>query len=133
MTEEDKKAIEQMENSSGFIKYNRYQLKEVKKGKKVVMQASITEDSINPYGFAHGGFIFGLGDTAMGVAARSTGRKAVTLDSSITYLRPTKGNILKAIAEIIKDGKTTCFLRCNLYDENERLTATMDANYYYVD
>ena len=133
MTEEEKEQLKAMENSSGFIKLNKYHVLEIAKGEKTVMEADITEDSLNPFDFAHGGFIFGLGDTAMGVTARSTGRNAVTLNSNITYLRPTVGKKLKAVAELIKDGKKTCFLRCNFYDENEKLTATMEGNYYYID
>ena len=95
--------------------------------------SDIREESLNPYGFAHGGLIFGLGDTAMGILSRSSGRKAVTLNSTINYLRPVVGKILRAEAEMIKDGKKTCLLRCNFYDENNKLTATMDGNYCYID
>lgn len=132
MTEEEKLELEKLESSSGFIKHNKFHVLEVEKGKSTTMEVDLTEDALNPYGFAHGGLIFGLGDTAMGITARSSGRNAVTLSSSISYLRPTVGSKLKAVAEIVKDGKQTCFLRCNFYDENEKLTATMDASYYYV-
>ncbi len=54
--------------SNGFIKNNHYQLEEIKED-KVVVTAIITEEAKNPYGILHGGFIFGLGDTAMGIAA----------------------------------------------------------------
>ena len=118
---------------TGFINHNHFHIIEVVKEKSATLQADLTEESLNPYGFAHGGLIFGLGDTAMGTVARSTGRNAVTLTSSITYLRPTKGKTLKAIAEMIKNGKQTCYLRCNFYDEKEKQTATMDASYYYID
>lgn len=129
----DEELLDQMEEKPGFFKNNQYHVKEVIKKEKVVLEADITENALNPYGFAHGGFIFGLGDTAMGIAARSTGRNAVTLSSSITYLRPSTGKKLKAIAELVKDGKKTCYLKCNFYNEEEKLTASMDASYYYVD
>ena len=123
----------QSELDSGYIKHNHHHIIEVEKGKKSVLEVELTEESLNPYGYAHGGLIFGLGDTAMGILARSTGKKAVTLNSSISYLRPTLGKKVTAVAELIKNGKKTCYLRCNFYDENEKLTATMDANYYYID
>jgi acyl-CoA thioesterase len=129
----DEEAIRQLEESSGFIKHNHFHVVEVDKGKQTILEVKLTEDALNPYGFAHGGLIFGLGDTAMGITVRSTGRNAVTLTSSITYLRPSLGNTLRAEAEMIKDGKHTSYLKCNFYDEEEKLTASMDASYYYTD
>ena len=132
MTEEEKEQLKAIEKSSGFIKLNKYHVLEIAKGEKTVMEADITEDSLNPFNFAHGGFIFGLGDTAMGVVARTTGRNAVTLSSNITYLKPSTGKYLIAKAEMIKNGKTTCYLRTNIYNDKDILVATMDANYYYI-
>ena len=118
---------------SGFIEHNHFQIVEVQNGQKAILKVALVEETLNPYKFAHGGLIFSLGDTAMGVVARSTGKKAVTLNCSIHYLRPTVGNELTAIAEMIKDGKKTCYLRCNFYDDDNKLTATMDGNYFYVE
>lgn len=125
---------EELEKSfqKGFIHHNHFEVVEIEKGHKAVIKVSLTEKSLNPYGFAHGGLIFGLGDTAMGLAARSTGRNAVTLSANISYLKPSMGKKLVAVAEIIKSGKTTCYLRCDFFDEKKSLTATMDANYYFV-
>jgi acyl-CoA thioesterase len=123
--------IKNMENSS-FIKNNNYKVIEVIEGKKAILKGIITETSNNPYNIAHGGFIFGLGDTAMGVAASSTGKNAVTLSATINYLKPSTGKYLIAEAEVIKSGKKTCYLQTNIYNDNEELVATMDSNYCYV-
>lgn len=130
MSDED--LLKQMEEKPGFFNHNNYHVVSIEKEKRVVLEANLTENSLNPYGFAHGGLIFGLGDTAMGIAARSFGRNAVTQNSSITYLRPSTGKKLRAEAEIIKAGKATCYLRCNFYDDDNKLTATMDASYFYI-
>lgn len=129
----EEELLKKMFTEEGFIKHNHYQMVEVEKGKKTIMKVDLEETTKNPYGVAHGGLIFGLGDTAMGVVARSTGRSAVTLNANITYLKPGKGKTLKAVAEMIKDGKTTCYIRCNFYNEQETLIATMDSNYFYID
>lgn len=123
--------IKNMENSS-FIKNNNYKVIEVIEGKKAILKGIITETSNNPYNIAHGGFIFGLGDTAMGVAASSTGKNAVTLSATINYLKPSTGKYLIAEAEVIKSGKKICYLQTNIYNDNEELVATMDSNYCYV-
>ncbi len=133
MTDEELELLKKLEEDPGYISYNHHHVESVEKGKKAVLTIELREESLNPYGFAHGGLIFGLGDTAMGILSRSSGRKAVTLNSTINYLRPVVGKILRAEAEMIKDGKKTCLLRCNFYDENNKLTATMDGNYCYID
>lgn len=117
----------------GFIEYNGYQLVHEEKGKSCELRVDLKDESLNPYGFAHGGLIFGLGDTAMGLVAYSTGRGAVTQSSNITFLRPTTGSYLVAKAQMIKDGKKVCFLNCDFFDENDKLTATMNGSYYYID
>ena len=119
--------------SSGFINYNGYHITEIEVGKKAVMEAEIKKESLNPYDFAHGGFIFGLGDTAMGILARTTGRKAVTLNANISYLRPIKGKYFIAKAILIKSGKNTACLRADIYNDENKISAIMDSNYYYFD
>lgn len=116
----------------GFIKHNNIEIVEVGE-ETAILKTMLNENSLNPYNIAHGGLIFGLGDTAMGVAARTTGRSAVTLSSNITYLKPSTGEYLTAKAEMIKNGKTTCYLRANIYNDKNDLVATMDANYFYID
>ena len=118
---------------SGFIEHNHFQIVEVQEAKKAILKVRLTEETRNPYGYAHGGLIFSLGDTAMGFIARSTGKKAVTQNCTINYLKPSSGLILTAEAEMIKNGKKICYLRCNFYNEQKELTATMEGNYFYVD
>ena len=130
MTREEQ--IKNMENS-GFIKNNNITVIEVEEGKSATIKALITETSINPYNIAHGGFIFGLGDTAMGVVAASINKKALTLNSTINYLHPSTGSYLIAKAELIKGGTKTAFIRTNIYNDKEQLVATMEGNYFYID
>ena len=116
----------------GFINHNNYELVE-SNDKTATLKVNLGEDALNPYGVAHGGLIFGLGDTAMGVVAYNTGKKGVTLSSTINYLKPATGEYLIAKAEMIKDGKNTSYLRTNIYNDKDILVATMDGNYYYID
>ena len=118
--------------SNGFIKNNHYQLEEIKED-KVVVTAKITEEAKNPYGILHGGFIFGLGDTAMGIAAKVAGGNAVTLNANVSFLKPAKGNSLRAEAYTVKKGKTVSYIKADIFDEENRHIASMDSNYYYID
>ena len=71
----------------GFFKSNNYQLEEANKD-KITLKAPITKESKNIYGITHGGFIFGLGDHAMGILASLDKRKSVTLNANINFISP---------------------------------------------
>ena len=125
--------LDKLENDKGFYKHNNYKLVDYKDEEFVELKACLNDNSLNPYGFAHGGLIFGLGDTAMGMLAKTTGRSAVTLSANISYLRPIKGKYMIAKAILLKKGKNTVYLRADIYNEENKLAAVMDSNYYYVD
>ncbi|EEG77981.1 hydroxyphenylacetyl-CoA thioesterase PaaI [Dethiobacter alkaliphilus] len=60
---------------------------------------TVTKEMQNLHGMAHGGAIFTLADTALGLAANTRG-KAVGLQVSINYIRPAKPQtVLIATAE----------------------------------
>lgn len=119
------------ENTIGFIENNNYEVLSVENG-HCEMSAKITDTSLNPYNTAHGGFIFGLADTAAGLAAKSTGRNAMTLTSSINYLHAIRTGSIKAVANCIKDGKNISVYDVDLYDENDRLCVKSNFTYFYI-
>lgn len=116
----------------GFFHHNHYEVVEIKQN-SVILKANITEEALNPYGMAHGGFLFGLGDTAMGMLVKMSGITGVTLNSTINFLKPGRGEYIIAKGEMVKQGKKICYLKASIYDDKEQLIATMDANYYGID
>ena len=123
-----KEELEKLNN--GFIKYHDFELVSLTKD-KVTIKAPLDEKGMNPYGMAHGGLIYALGDTVMGVHCFSLGHQGVTLNASINYLNPGKGTSLIAESELIKEGRHISFFKANIYDENHNIVANMEANYYY--
>lgn len=115
----------------GFIEANNYEILKVEENYCELL-GTITETSTNHFGAAHGGYIFGLADTAAGIAAMTDGRTAVTISSNIDYLKAAKTKTLKAIATCTKNGKTISFFEVNIYDEDENLVAKVNVNYCYV-
>ena len=124
-------AKEQLEACKGFISANNYSVILVEPD-YCELEAKITETSTNHLNIAHGGFIFGLADTAAGIVAMTNGKTAVTVNSSINYLKPSKGNKLKAVAKCIKRGKTIGFFEVLIYDENDVLTSIANITYQYL-
>ena len=123
---------EYIEKTPGFIKYNNIHVEEIKKD-YAKCYVDITEDSLNPSGIAHGGLLFGLADSTMGIAARTTGRNVVTINAQIDYLKPGTGKKITCIAEPLKIGKTTAVYRANIYTEKETLAATVTGTFFFID
>ena len=90
-----------------------------------VLHVDLGDEQKNPYGMAHGGLLYTLGDCVMGCTARCDGREYVTMDGQIHYLRSVKSGRITAKSRTIKRGKTTVVLEVEIYGEDERLLAYM--------
>lgn len=128
LTNEAKELFNEMK---GFIKDNNFEVIEVREN-YCKLKGIITESSKNHLDICHGGYIFGLADTAAGIAAMTDGRTAVTISSNIDYLKPASTKTLKAIATCTKSGKTISFFEVKVYDEEEKLIAKANINYCYI-
>lgn len=82
-------------------------------------------DCMNPYGVVHGGALFTMADCACGAAARTDGRKYVTLSSSFNFLRGgLTGDRIKAEGRVRRRGRTTCYVDVDLTNEKGELLAS---------
>lgn len=114
----------------GFIKNNNFKLVSLNDN-ECVLESDVTETSMNPYGMAHGGYIFGLADTAAGVLAAVNG-DALTVDSNISYLKPLKTNSVRAVATVDKVGNKISVYTVKVYDSNNILVAKTTNTYFYI-
>lgn len=126
------KIKEYFDIDEGFIKHNNLHLESIDDC-YAKMSVNLTKESLNPNGTVHGGLIFGLADTVMGTALRTTGRNICTINSQIDYLKPGKGKRLIAETEKVKVGKTTAVMRCSIYDEKDNLISTATGTYFFLD
>lgn len=93
----------------------------------VVVTTEVVDKSLNYYGFAHGGYLFTLCDQISGLVALSTGYDAVTLQSSINYLKSGKlGDTLVIDGRCVHDGRTTKVVDVKVtnQEQEEIVTAT---------
>ena len=71
------------------------------------MSLEITKKHTNAVGFTHGGVLFSLADCAFAEAVNFGDKKAVAIQVSINYLRPTAdGDVLVAEATTVSDKRT---------------------------
>lgn len=113
-----------------FINYNNMDI--INEDNDIKVKVMITNKALNPFNIVHGGLIFSIGDTAMGVKCRSLGRNAVTLNASINFISPGTGKYLIATSKIIKNGSRTCVLECEIKNDEDKLVAIMNGTYFYI-
>ena len=87
----------------------------------VKLQLKITPDALNPYGMIHGGMLFTMSDSCAGLCAITLGHKAVTLNSSISFLTSVGSGMIYAESELVHAGKTTTVVQVKIRDERDRL------------
>lgn len=126
LTDAVKKNLEEIR---GFIKANNYSILKVEQN-YCEMEGIITETSLNHLNIAHGGYIFGLADTAGGIAAMTDGKNVVTIDSNIYYFKQAKGEKIKAIAKLLKVGKNISIYEVLINNEKDDLIAKATITYY---
>lgn len=127
-------ARDRLGSDNGFYQANNFKLVDISLG-KCTLEGVLTKSSFNPYELVHGGYIFGLADTAAGAAAATYGKVCVTLNASINYMRAIKKSVPKifAKAEVIKAGKNTAVVNVDVLDDNDQVMASSTMTYYYLD
>lgn len=105
-----------------FCRYNRIRVETIRSGAaEAVME--VREESLNGLGAVQGGAIFTLADLALAAAANSHGNKAVTQNSTISYLRPGSGRVLRACATEVSRGRRTGLYEVEVRGETGKLVA----------
>jgi len=108
-----------------FATHNNIEVLWVREGSAKV-QLKVDEQHLNAAKIAHGGLVFSLADFAMGLAAHSHGRMAVTLGADISYFSPGKmGSVISATAEELSLRKSIASYLVSVNDEEGNLLATM--------
>lgn len=86
-------------------------------------------------GFVHAGAVTAVLDTASGFAARTLmapGAGVLSVDFTVHLLRPAVGEHIRAVAEVIKPGRTVTFVRAEAFavraDGTSALCALMTAS-----
>ncbi len=86
----------------------------------------------NAVGAVMGGVYFTLADFTFAVATNWKKPEVVSLNSTVTYLAPAKGELLIAEAFCVKEGKATNCYRIDICDEMKKLLATVTITGYRV-
>lgn len=92
---------------------------------RAVCSVALHEGHNNAVGRVQGGLIFTLADFAFAVAANARQSTTLNLTSTIQFLRPPKGAVLRAEACAKNEGKNVSLYTVSVTDAEGRLVAEM--------
>ncbi|RRR50302.1 PaaI family thioesterase [Streptococcus suis] len=93
--------------------------------KEVLLTTQVTEKSLNPYGMAHGGFLFTLADSVAGLTTVARGSYSVTLQSNIHYMKAAKlGDTLSVIGSCTHDRSRTKVVEVKIENQDKQPLAS---------
>lgn len=99
--------VNMMLNNDAFSKWLGVAVLQLEKG-SCELRMQTTDIMLNGFDILHGGVSYSLADSALAFASNSYGNKCVSIETSISHIRPVKkGDILTAKAIEIHRGKTT--------------------------
>lgn len=122
---------EQLERFNAFAEYAGVKIERIEKD---FAQASLVIEDYhkNPHGNIHGGALFTLADNCAGGAAYSDGRKYVTQNASVSFIKGVSKGKLTATAQAIHRGRKTCLIEVKVRDEEETLIMQVMFTFYCI-
>ncbi len=67
------------------------EIKEISEG-NCLLQMTVRKEMLNGFGIAHGGITYSLADSALAFASNSHGKKAVSIETSISHIKTVNEN-----------------------------------------
>ncbi len=106
-------------------------LTHVGEGKVELSMPVLAGKHTNLYKIAHGGAIASLADSAMGIACATTGKKVVTLEMNINFIKGAAAQAaIKAIGKVIHNGKNTMVAESEIIDSQNQLLAKARGTFF---
>ena len=112
--------------------FDNYQIVKYEPG-DVIVSTEVTETALNPYGNAHGGFLYTLCDAVAGRVVFSQGVAAVTLQSNINYIQGARlHDTLYIHGKSVHAGKNTQVAQLEVRNQDDRLVCQATFTMYVI-
>jgi acyl-CoA thioesterase len=101
-----KKVVDAMYSKDGFSRWLGIKVIKIEPG-HCILKMKVRHEMLNGFAIAHGGITYSLADSALAFASNSHGRKALSIETSISHTESLKeGDVITAEAkEISLSGK----------------------------
>lgn len=136
MNEQQKAKVQQhllsFYDENPFVQYLHIEVASIEAG-RVQLDMKVIHEHTNVYKIAHGGVLMTMADTAMGAACLSCGKKVVTLDFGMNFLRAVpEGSAVIARGRVIHDGSRTMVGECDLLAEDGHLFGRAHGTFFVI-
>lgn len=115
--------VSTMLDRDAFSKWMGIELIELDKG-QCTLRCIINSEMLNGFGIAHGGITYSLSDSALAFASNSHGFQCVSIETSISHIRPVKQNdILIIKAEEVHRGRSIGIYTVSITNQENKLVS----------
>jgi acyl-CoA thioesterase len=98
---------------------------------KSVLKMTVRKEMLNGFAIAHGGITYSLADSALAFASNSHGRKAVSIETSISHTVALKeGDVIIAEAEEVSLKEKIAIYNITIKKENKEIVALFKGTVY---
>lgn len=126
-------AIQTFYDKNPFVKHLDMQIESIEDGKTRLSMLVDADTHTNFYGFAHGGALASLVDTAMGSACLSIGKKVVTIEMNFNCIKPASaGQKITAEGYILHNGKKTIVAESEIRGEDDSLIVKARGTFFVI-
>ncbi len=125
LTKSDLARVAERLRHSNPVNHFEFDLQKAERG-RVVFSMPVLEKHKQIHRVVHGGVLAVLADTAGGFAAflaAPEGARVVTLEMKINFLEPVEKGEIRADAKVLRQGKTTSVVDCEVKDQDGRLVS----------
>lgn len=122
--------LKKLYSNNPFVSLLQIEVIEIQAG-SVKLSMPVEKQYTNLYKIAHGGALASLADTAMGMACATTGKRVVTLDMNINFIRGAECETsLIALGTLVHAGNRTMVAQANIFDSQDNLIAKASATFF---
>jgi acyl-CoA thioesterase len=96
-----------------------------------VLRMTVRKEMLNGFGIAHGGITYSLADSALAFASNGHGKKAVSIETSISHLGQLKeGDVITATAEEKSKSNKIAVYHITVKDQTDEVVALFKGTVY---
>ena len=127
------KIVDKMYENDAFSKW--LGIKRIEDGAgKSVLQMTIRKEMLNGFDIVHGGITYSLADSALAFASNGHGRKAVSVETSISHTQTCKeGDVLTTHTEEMSLSKKIGIYQITITNQHNKTVALFKGTVYITD
>ena len=128
-----KEIVNEMMRLDAFSQWLGISVDIIEKG-RCELSCLIKSEMLNGHQIAHGGITYSLSDSALAFASNAHGKKAVSIETSISHVYSVKeGDQLRAVCEESYRGKTVGIYHVSIFNQDKKLVSRFKGTVHISD